>query len=304
MEPPAPAATVAIVTKDRRETLRDALNSALTQEGDVEVLVIDDGSRDGTADMVRDEFPGVRIERFPSSAGLVVRRNFAVRAASAPVVVSIDDDAVFTTPGVVAQTLRDFDHPRIAAVAVPFVDVRYGADELQRAPEDAMPWVAATFRGCAFAVRREEFLALGGFRELIFHQGEEADFTLRMLDAGLLVRSGRAAPIHHFESPSRSVRRMHVYGRRNEILLCFTYLPFPVDIAIAAGYALKSLTRTPRRHVRSALRGILLGVRDSWQLRAQRRPVRWRTVVLDRWLRHAGGLPMHEVERWLPRVQV
>jgi len=297
---PVPDATVVIVTKDRRDLLRDALRSALTQEGDIEVLVVDDGSRDGTADMVRDEFPSARIERFESSKGLVVRRNFAVRSARAPVIVSIDDDAVFTDPDVVTQTLRDFDHRRVAAVAMPYVDVHQGPEEKQRAPDDDAMWVAATFRGTAFAVRREPFLALGGFRELIFHQGEEPDLTLRMLDAGLLVRFGRAAPIHHFESASRSLRRMSVYGRRNEILLCFTYLPFPSDVVVATGYIVRGLVRTPWRQMSAALTGIGLGLRDAWRLRAQRRPVHWRTVVLDRRLRRAGGLPLDEVERWLP----
>jgi glycosyltransferase involved in cell wall biosynthesis len=292
---------VAIVTKDRRGVLRDALASALAQQGDVEVLVVDDGSRDGTAEMVRDEFPAVRLERFPTSAGLVVRRNFAVRAAAAPIVVSIDDDAVFSATDVVAQTLRDFDHPRIAAVAIPYIDV--GNDDVvrQRAPDDDGRWVAATFRGTAYAVRREPFLALGGFRENIFHQGEEPDFSLRMLDAGWLVRLGRAAPIHHFASPDRSVRRMDIYGRRNEILLCFTLLPFPSDVVVASGYALKGLRLGLRVGRPGAmLRGMLLGLRDSWWLRAERRPVRHRTVVLDRRLRRAGRLSLDQVERSLP----
>jgi glycosyltransferase involved in cell wall biosynthesis len=300
-EHPLPVATVAIVTKNRRGVLRNALESALAQRGPVEVLVIDDGSRDGTAEMVRAEFPNVRLERFATSAGLVVRRNFAVRAASAPIVVSIDDDAVFSTPDVVTQTVRDFDHPRIVAVAVPYIDV--GSDDVlcQRAPDDTGRWVAATFRGTAYAIRRDVFLDLGGFRERIFHQGEEPDFSLRMLDAGWLVRLGRAAPIHHFASPDRSLRRMDIYGRRNEMLRCFTLLPFPSDVVIAAGYALKGLRlgwRLGRPGVMA--RGILLGLRDSWRLRGERRPVRRQTARLDWRLRRAGSLPLHDVEPSLP----
>jgi GT2 family glycosyltransferase len=301
----APTATVAIVTRNRRDVLRMALESGLRQQGHVEILVIDDGSLDGTAEMVREEFPSVRLERFPRSAGLVVRRNFAVHAATAPIVVSIDDDALFSAPDVVAQTLRDFDHPRIAVVAIPYIDV--GVDDVlrQRAPDDDGLWVAAMFRGTAYAVRRDAFLGLGGFRELIFHQGEEVDLSLRLLDAGWLVRVGRAAPIHHFGSPDRSVRRMDIYGRRNEILLCFTLLPFPSDVVAALGYALKGFAlglrlRRPGRMVR----GMLLGVRDSWRLRRDRRPVRWRTVLLDRRLRRAESLPLHEVERSIPAMPV
>jgi GT2 family glycosyltransferase len=263
------------------------------------VFVIDDGSRDGTSEMVRESFPQIRLERFPAAAGLVVRRNFAVRAARAPVVFSIDDDAVFSAPDVVAQTLRDFDHPRVAAVAVPCVELRQGGRERQRAPDETRCWVAATFSGGASAVRRDRFLALGGFRELIFHQGEEVDFTLRMLDRGLVVRLGRARPIHHLQEGDRSVRRMDVYGRRNEILLSFTRLPLPAAVVSAFGYAFMGLALGVRlRRPGAMLSGILMGLRDSVRLRRQRQPVRWRTVALDRRLRRAGCLPVQDVESW------
>jgi glycosyltransferase involved in cell wall biosynthesis len=102
-------ATIAIVTKDRREELRRALTSATAQLGSVEVLVIDDGSTDGTAEMVRADFPKVRLHRFESSEGLVVRRNDAALLAHGRVIVSIDDDAAFSSPNSVAQTMQDFD---------------------------------------------------------------------------------------------------------------------------------------------------------------------------------------------------
>jgi glycosyltransferase involved in cell wall biosynthesis len=297
-------ATIAIVTKDRREMLRRALDSALRQEGDIEVMVVDDGSRDGTSAMVEACFPSVRLERFPTPAGLVARRNFAVRSASAPVVVSIDDDAQFSSPDVVAQTLADFDHPRVAVVAVPYIDVSRETIVRQRAPEEAGCWIASTFRGTAFAVRRDAFLASSGFREAIFHQGEEPDLSLRLLDAGYVVRLGRASPIHHFESPDRSLRRMDVYGRRNEILLCSTYLPVPWNIAFAAGYAAKGVRLGLRlRRPLPMLEGIALGMRDSWRMRRQRQPVSRATAALDRRLRRAGTLELRDVAAALPAPQ-
>jgi glycosyltransferase involved in cell wall biosynthesis len=298
---PEPAATVAIVTKDRCAVLREALRSAQRQDGDIELLVIDDGSLDGTAEMVREEFPEVRLERFTASAGLVVRRNYAVGIATAPIVVSIDDDAVFTSPDTVAAAVRDFDDERIAAVALPYIDVGIDDTVRQRAPDDRECWIAPTFRGTAYAVRRDVFLTLGGFREVIFHQGEEVDFSLRMLDAGWFVRAGRGAPIHHLTSPDRSVRRMDVYGRRNEMLLCFTLLPFPADVVSAIAYAAKGLLLGVRvRRPLTMCEGILKGLADAWRLRAQRRAVHWRTVAADRRLRRAGVLALAELQR-LPK---
>jgi GT2 family glycosyltransferase len=296
-----PDATVAIVTKDRRDELRQALESALSQDGAIEILVVDDGSTDGTAEMVRAEYPRVRVERFDSSAGLVVRRNEAARLARARVIVSIDDDAVFSGTGTVAQTLRDFDHPRIGVVAIPYIDVRSGSGENQRAPYASGCWVTATFRGTAYAVRRDLFLALGGFRETIFHQGEEADFSLRMLAAGFLVRLGRGDPIHHFESPKRDFERMVVYEYRNLLLLGFSRFPFPWNVGMMAGHALRGIVQEGRRgQLKPTLRGIWLGLRACWALRRERCPLPHRTVWLDRRLRLARAVPLEALEGNLP----
>ena len=298
-----PAATIAIVTKDRRDELRRALASALAQEGDLEVVVFDDGSRDGTADAVRREFPTVRLERFAASAGLVVRRNQVARVATGPIVVSLDDDAVLTTPGVVAQTLRDFDHPRVAAVAIPFRDAGRSDEVNQRAPSPEGRWVAATFRGTAYAVRRDVFLDLDGFREIIVHQGEEPDFTLRLLARGYVVRLGRADPIHHHESPTRSLERMTVYGRRNELLLAFTYFPLPWSALLMARWLANGLLIGVRlRLLRETFRGVGQGVRICWRLRGERRPLPPEVVAVARRLRRARALPLDDLEPALPAL--
>jgi glycosyltransferase involved in cell wall biosynthesis len=296
-------ATIAIVTKDRREELRRALTSATAQLGSVEVLVIDDGSTDGTAEMVRADFPKARLHRFESSEGLVVRRNDAALLAHGRVIVSIDDDAAFSSPNSVAQTVQDFDGRRVAVVAIPYFDVKIGSREQQRAPDGTGVWIGPTFRGTAFAVERDTFLAVGGFREVIVHQGEEPDLALRLLAIGRVVRLGRGDPIHHFESPRRDLSRMARYGRRNELLLAFTYFPFPWNAAAIAAWMAKGILIGARlRVMRATLRGLCEGVVVCWRLRRERRPVSCRTMRLDRRLRRSGALPLEAVEPHLPAL--
>src|SRR5262249_44594549 len=97
-------ATVVITTKNRKTELRRAIHSCLLQKGSPRILVMDDGSSDGTSDMVRAEFPEIELRRSSESEGYIRQRNRAARIATTAFLVSLDDDAVFSTPDVVEQT--------------------------------------------------------------------------------------------------------------------------------------------------------------------------------------------------------
>jgi GT2 family glycosyltransferase len=266
--------TVAIVTRNRKEELRDAVRSALEQQGSVEVLVLDDGSSDGTSEMLREEFPGVRVARYDDDAGVAARRNDAAALATGDVIVSIDDDAVFTSPRTVLDTLAEFDHPRIAAVAIPYVDVGSNDEVQQRAPDPEGRWVASVFRATAYAIRRDALLEIGGYDTRVDQFGEEWELSLRLLDAGYVIRLGSAAPIHHRESPKRSWRRMDVYLHRNEQLICWTYFPFPWNLLSMAGYAVKAVARGLRvGRPSNAIAGVAAGLRACATARHSRRPI-------------------------------
>lgn len=301
-----PDATVLVTTKNRCEDLRRALRSVLTQEGAVvEVLVIDDGSTDGTAEMVRSEFPSVRLERRQESKGLIVRRNEGARLAQAPVIFSIDDDAEFTAPDSVACTLADFDHPRIGAVAIPFVNVLQDPEILPRAHNvvSSQRWIADAYIGTAHAIRREIFIGLGGYREHFVHQGEEGDYCLRMLNAGYVVRVGRAKPIHHYESPVRSIARMDFYGRRNDVLFTLhnvpsSNLPFHLAGTLINGFRTAIKARHPLRQFAGLTAGFWQGTRRWAQ--GERRPVERGIYRLHRSLKKRGPLSLNELEDTLP----
>ena len=222
-----PAASIVIVTKNRKEELRRALCSAVAQSGQPEVLVMDDGSTDGTTEMVRSEFPQVAMHRFEQSRGYIVRRNEGAKLARGNIIFSIDDDAAFSTSHVIEQTLTEFEHPEIAAVAIPYIEPRKANQVLQCAPNQEKIWIATAFVGTAHALRRDLFLQLGGYRENLVHQGEESDYCIRLYAAGHVVRLGAAGLIYHHESPRRDFRRMDFYGCRNSILFAWQNVPLP-----------------------------------------------------------------------------
>jgi glycosyltransferase involved in cell wall biosynthesis len=223
-------ASIVIVTKDRRDEVLRAVRSAVAQEPPAEVVVIDDGSSDGTLAAIAEEFPDLprlRMHRFEESAEVTTRRNFGAELASTPFLVVIDDDAEFSTPNVVAQTLADFGDERIGAVAIPYIDLPIDERVLQQAPERDGVWVTNLFRATAFAMRRDVYLRAGGFRTLLVHQAEEPDLCMRLMNSGSVVRLGRSEPILHHGSPRRDLSRIWFFGCRNDVVFAWHYAPPP-----------------------------------------------------------------------------
>jgi glycosyltransferase involved in cell wall biosynthesis len=291
-------ASLVIITHNRRCELEAAIRSALCQSIPVEVLVIDDGSTDGTDDMVRSKFPSVRLVRMERSSGCLVQRNRGAHLAKGQYVFSIDDDAEFLSPLVIEQTLEDFGHPRIGAVAIPHVQPRETKHHRTRQSCDGHDtWVTDTFVGTAHAVKREIFLKLGGYREQLVHQGEERDFCLRMLDAGYVTRLGSADKIHHKQSPRRDLRRMDFYGPRNDILFAWQNVPAPHFAIHLLGTTWNGLHFAIRcGRAREHLRGILAGYAAILRRQHIRQPVSPSAYRLHRRLKTRGPYRLSEIE--------
>lgn len=285
-----PSASIIVITHNRRDELERALHSCLLQHGNPEIIVVDDASSDGSAAMVERLFPSVRLIRDEVSRGYIVQRNRAARLACGEFLFSIDDDAEFSAPSIVQDTLADFSpSPRIAAVAIPYTEPPQHDHDFQRAPDPLSCWITGQFIGTAYAIRRETFLDLGGFDETFIHQGEERDLCIRLLQAGSYVRLGNSAPIRHHCSPSRDLQRMAFYGRRNDVLFSWKHIPFPQVIARLAGTTFRGFTHGLRMHTLPAtLRGISAGYRGIFD-GLERNPVSRATYATHRRLRSRGA---------------
>jgi GT2 family glycosyltransferase len=267
--------------------------------------VIDDGSSDGTLEMVRSEFPTIIAERRNDSRGLIARRNEAAKLVTTDVIVSIDDDAEFSGPDIVAKTLLDFEDPRIAAVAIPFSNVRLSSAIYQRAPDTQSVWITNEYIGTAHAIRRDVFNHLGGYREALFHQHEEGDFCIRLLDAGYFVRLGHSEPVLHYLSTDRSNERMEVYGQRNLMLFAWYNIPMPsmlfhLAATICNGLRWGVQTKSLWHRCKGTVAGAVAIVHE---LRA-REPVSNRTSALYRLLKKQGPLQLNEAQYVASNVSV
>ncbi len=101
---------------NERECIASTVRSLLAGDHPIEVIVVDDGSTDGTADIVRGlDLPGVRLIQQPN-AGKPAALNTGIANAHHDIIVMMDGDTVFE-PSTVRELIQPFSDPRVGAVA-------------------------------------------------------------------------------------------------------------------------------------------------------------------------------------------
>ncbi len=296
--PGEPVATVVITSKNRKQELEEAVASVLLQDVPLEVLVIDDASTDGTPEMMREKFPHVRYVRAEKSRGYIVQRNRGAVLARTGLIVSIDDDATLPSADIVRHSIAELDHPRVGAVGMPYINVNKSPEVHQLAPSAGAVYAVPAYVGTSHIVRKDLFIRLGKYREIHLHQGEEGDLSLRMLQAGYIVRAGTATPIHHMESPKRDFSRMFDNNARNHILYAWHNIPMPLMPVRMAGMTLNLIRwGIKKKYLKASLHGLWRGYRDMLLGRLDpRRPVSRATYTLSRRLYARQPMPLTEIE--------
>jgi GT2 family glycosyltransferase len=243
----------------------------------------------------------VRFYEFGKGLGPSFLRNRGIELASTEFVFPIDDDSAFSSPHVVGQTLKEFGNPRVAAVAIPFVNPRFDWTPRQLAPDAKRLWVIHAFVGAAHAVRRSPFLKIGGYREHFFYMGEEGDLCIRLLADGFVVRVGTGDPIYHMESAQRDLALADFCGRRNDVLFAWHNVPMPWLAFHLVGTTVNGLrSGVQSGHCFRMLRGLFAGYREILRRQQEREPVRPVTYLLHRRLKKRGPERLEKIENDIP----
>lgn len=189
--PPGPAApsrapvSVIVPVHNAARYLPEALESVLAQTlPPLEVIVVDDGSVDGSGAVAGRYGPRVAVHRQPNR-GAGAARNQGVRLARAPLLAFLDADDVWA--------LDKLDRQCAILRSRPELDCVFGRAR-QFASPDLAPEVRARMRGdgtvrpaplpSSMLIRREAFFAVGPFAETLT-LGEPLEWYLRAADLGL-----------------------------------------------------------------------------------------------------------------------
>jgi GT2 family glycosyltransferase len=178
---PWPSVTLVFLAHNRREELRESLRRMTAPgqyAGDLELLVVDNASTDGTADMVRSEFPQVNLRVREHNNG-VSGFNDGFALARGDFVLALDDDC-YLEPGGLTRSIQEAEGRRADLVSFRVTTPDGGHVFTDRSYRTGL----LSFWGCAALIRREVLEVLQGYDPEIFVWANELEFMLRFFDRG------------------------------------------------------------------------------------------------------------------------
>lgn len=265
--------TVVVITRNRRAELLATLADMTSLCDAAPIMVVDNGSTDGTAEAVAAEHPDVTL--LPASRNLgACGRNLAVARCDTPYVAFCDDDTRWQ-PGALTRGADLLDrYPALASVTgrclvAPELTEDPIVPELRDSPVPGPDWLPGPALLGILAgltmVRVGAFNDAGGFHERIWLGGEEELFALDLASRGWWMCWDEHIVVHHHASRARDSRPRRMLGIRNTLWTSWLRRPWRPALrrnAAVLGSAPKD-TATARA-VLAALAGL------PWVLRERR----------------------------------
>lgn len=240
-----PRLSVCIVNWNTREDLRSCLKALAAHPytgGPQEVIVVDNASADGSAKMVREEFPEVRLIANAVNANYAHGTNQALEAATGDLLLLLNPDARVTAGALDALAASLSEHPDAGAVAAKLVSeegaversvrgfptplailrdiLKLPSGEYRRPDFDyEKPGPAPQPMASCFLIPKRVYESVGGMDERFPLYFNDVDWCLRAHRAGYTIGyTPRAVVIHGHGGTTKRVRKAAIWESHRALL--------------------------------------------------------------------------------------
>jgi glycosyltransferase involved in cell wall biosynthesis len=200
------AFSILITTKNRLNDLAFTLNRIkhLLDRNDVECVIFDDGSTDGTYEYVKQNFPNIQLQRNAVSKGYIFCRNKMLNETKADYAISLDDDAHFLTENPL-ESIRNYfeEYPNCGLLAL---RIFWGLEEPSALVSTEKPHRVQGFVGCAHVWRMQTWREIPHYPEWFVFYGEENFASYQLFKNNREIHYLPEVLVHH---------RVDVKSRRN-----------------------------------------------------------------------------------------
>ncbi len=282
----SPTVSVIILSYNRRDEMRECINSIMAQDyADYEIVILDNGSTDGSVEMLRAEFPEIKLILLDENVGASAGRSRALEHAEGSLVLQVDNDAILMPTSAMRMMVDRFrkeDDLGIIFTRIedPATGITYRQGYGSRfLDEEFYTW---RFHGCVAMIRRDAIVKAGYYLPAeFFRASEENDLAVRVLDAGYNILYMPSTLALHKRSPKMRDRGEIIFLTvRNNLAVAWKFMPIWRAVVL-------TLWRTPYFLVTRLLSGdvgafgrllgIAAGIRGAL---SRRRPVSRDTVAI------------------------
>jgi GT2 family glycosyltransferase len=237
---PDPRVTAVVLTYNRADEILRTLHRLRSLPERPAIVVVDNGSEDGTAEAVSRSFPGIDLIRFGHNIGAAAR-NSGILFARTPYVALCDDDTWWEA-GSLRQAAELLDrYPRVAVLTARVLVGPEGREDptssaMAHSPlrtGEPLPGTPLLgFLAGASVIRRSAVLSVGGFEPRLFIGGEEALVAMDLAATGWHMAYVPDLIVHHHPSSQRDSARRRRLLLRNAIWVAWLRRPFSTALRL------------------------------------------------------------------------
>ena len=308
--------TVVIPNYNGRNYLQDCLTSLLKGSVVPAIIVVDNGSVDESANMVKEEFPTVKLVAFPENRGFSAAVNIGIREAETEYVFLLNNDTVVLEDTIAVLEAAMERHPKAFSVAAKMVQMKN--PELIDSAGDfycALGWAFArgkdwkveefsketpVFSACAGAAlyRKDVFEEIGEFDENHFAYLEDIDIGYRANTYGYRNYYAPASVVLHAGSGSSGSRHNKFkvdLSSRNSIYLIYKNMPVLQVLLnllfLLLGYLVKILFFLKKGLGADYMKGLGKGFQLAFSKKGREHKVRFS-------MKHLGNYVVIQLQLW------
>lgn len=235
-----PLVSIVIVNWNRKKDLEECLNSVYSQSYDnLEVVIVDNHSTDGSVDMVREKFPLSKLIIMPdSSYGACETFNIGFSSAGGEYIVVMDNDAETVDKDVIKNIVELFQNDQnLGIISCNVINFYTGKSECQPVEKlgiepqysvnNLVYYPYYDFHGAGAGLNTKMLNDVGYYDKSLFIYGNEKDLSARALIKGYELNFYPTIKFYHkLKNQSRPSARSIYYLTKNFSNWANTYLPF------------------------------------------------------------------------------
>jgi GT2 family glycosyltransferase len=222
----------------------DFLRRLLASRQDCEVIAVDNGSEDGTAEYLAAQADFLTPLLLPDNQG-IAGYNLGFEQAKGDIILVLDDDSHPLDNACLDRLISLFDErPELGLIACRIEDKQGQRAESWHLPEQDQAGISRAFVGCGFAIRRSVFAAMGWYPAEFFLYQNEMDVAIQTrLQGYTLYYEPACRVVHRSEGMPRPGWRRVFYATRNTLWLIRRYYPYPQALYLIVSRLLIGLVR-------------------------------------------------------------